>query len=484
MENFYAPDIIKTPEGGYKIIDLHGTSGGGISLVQYTYGDIERVKEYVTILHDLADGGKIVYSKNHSYHTLSAFPPNNDFTRRFESFQPMSYWVKDQVEWANRQRVSRETRPELASQDRLAHHFVYRAVRDLNNEGADIDILFCDDLKRKDDSTYIATDASATPNRRKADIDIDASEIGVYFHAGGSPDFAFLDAPFKVVNDPRVESIFNNKMLLRYFLDKTGYGELFPEYIYVGMGTSSKKAITEFASRHSHGTPSFVLKPILGARGVGVEFLGMEDVTRLFNLDSPQECYDTKELESALYEDETVVRLKDTLKGNFSLNDIAAGYAVWLNNDTMSYIRQLPADSKVPGGAMNKRLMMLKLHNFKLIDQYIAILEQFVDPEIVHLKDNAYKGHIRQLYLGDHPVVSLYRFPVTPYVGDFVDPIDVRGVFKPVDDGTESELSEKLPKMFNRLEEKVLDEIRSTRDVKRIRAAILKERIRQAREEI
>jgi hypothetical protein len=215
-----------------------------------------------------------------------------------------------------------------------------------------------------------------------------------------------------------------------------------------------------------------------------VEFLGGEDVTRLFDLDSPQERYDTKDLESALYEDETVVRLKDIIRGDFSLDDIAAGYTVWLDKGTSSYIRELPADSKVPGGAMNKRLMRMKLRNFNLVDQYIAMLEQFVDSEIIHSKGNAYKGHIRQLYLDGHPVVSLYRLPIIPYVGDFVDPTEVRGVFKPVDGGIESELSEKLPKMFNRLEERVLDEIRSARDVKRLRASILKELIRKAREEI
>ena len=74
--SFYAFDVIKQPNGSYKFIDFHGMLGGGLNAIQYSYGNIRRIKDYLRILNKYAKG-KIQFVRKSCSTYITPSPSNH-----------------------------------------------------------------------------------------------------------------------------------------------------------------------------------------------------------------------------------------------------------------------------------------------------------------------------------------------------------------------------------------------------------------------
>jgi hypothetical protein len=136
----------------------------------------------------------------------------------------------------------------------------------------------------------------------------------------------------------------------------------------------------------------------------------------------------------------------------------------------------------------------LKFHNFKVMDHYVAVLERFVDSEPVEIGGKwsapegtrKYKGYIRPLFLDGNLITALYRHPIAPYEGKFIDMTahGTRTDFAKVDDEMKEELQRRLMPMFLNLEKAVTDEVKTKADLDRIRDEEILKNIKKAHEEI
>lgn len=496
MPNYYTIDLIKEPSGSYKFIDFHGTPGGGLPLIQSTYGNIDRLKRYVEILNELAGNKLIIYREGGFSHGLS-FIPENDIIRNFANIHPTTYWVNDQLQYQQRNRT-RKTYDFKKTQ-----HFLHKAVRDLRESGINVNILFCDDF-REEDGLYIAEGARDTPDRNKKDIPLKPSDIGLYFQHGDVhyPEFLLGNSLFPVIDNPFIDQAFSNKLFIRYFLQNTEFEELLPEYVYVGMGMNSKKTINDFLKGCSDSEQSVVLKPILGMRGVGIKFLGKQDVVQMFELDEPQKDYDLKELESMINEDTIPLRWKDlaSIDETFMMEDLAVGSGLFglsdgfvdflevgLGKGREDFFRAIKLSGKSDDIAVHMHLSHPKYQIHPVIYHYISILEKYVEPELRQSQQGTYhQGYIRLLILDKKIIAGLYRSPQESYDGEFINlnEPNVRTTFEPMDEKTEAELSDIVQGLIPKFEERFNREVSSFEDLKKIREKIVIGNLRQAYEEV
>ena len=99
MPNFYTFDIIKNPEGEYKIVDAHGSFGGSLAGFQMAGGMPEaraRTTKYLEALNRLSNGKLILYCvMGHVAH--SPFLPSAvlEYLTVYPELTPVLKWTED-----------------------------------------------------------------------------------------------------------------------------------------------------------------------------------------------------------------------------------------------------------------------------------------------------------------------------------------------------------------------------------------------------
>ena len=483
MGNFYAFDVIKTKDGQYKFFDFQGTSGGGLSLINYCYGNADRAVKFLRHLHREADNKTIVIYNGLKHGGLN-FIPNNDFTRAFAHLNPTTHWVYDQLDRQQRRRNKK------VYDFKKTRHILHKALRDC----PDIEVIFCNYLK-EENGQYIAKGAwegTSAVNSNKRDILLNKQDIGIIYNTGDSW-IGELDLNgIKQVNSPIYTDLFVNKMIFRYLLENTEVQKMIPDYMYVGMGTSTRKEISDFLDTVPDSTPSVVLKPILGARSVGVHFHSKEQIEEMFKLNVAEGKYNFDQLEELIDNPLVYIRWRDLveIEQPFFFNDLMWDCSL-ARGDDMDYFELTDDDLDHNIKFLNKarkekdltKIAYKQFNPHPLIDYYISLLEEYVEPELYIAGDGkGHQGYIRVVAFDKQIIGAFYRFPIEEYSGKFINLNlqEVRTDFEAVDSKTEDELSALMEKFITVFEDRLSSEVSSQEDLKRIRTEILKSHWKRA----
>ncbi len=112
---YYALDCIPSADGQLKIIDVHGSVGGGLTVLAAGYGGRAaraRLQPYLQRLGELA-GGRLILFIHDLFTTGQTFP--DDFfevAQRFAAYCPITDWVPDLQAYRQRHAERRRT-PEV-----------------------------------------------------------------------------------------------------------------------------------------------------------------------------------------------------------------------------------------------------------------------------------------------------------------------------------------------------------------------------------
>ncbi len=263
-------------------------------------------------------------------------------------------------------------------------------------------------------------------------------DLGLLFNRWG---FAQPDCPpsplppgLPVCNHPLVDfALERAKWVFRTLAtrDRPELSDLFPREVYVGMGCSTSKEVADFITslEPAAGMPAAVLKPLATHAGVGISFLGLDDLVEL-----QQEVAETARHLPALRE-----TLQEAGRRPFpyTKEDFLAGAFIWdlSEGPSPAQWRDLRWAQLELGPEEKRRWLaqafpeeeaLLTMHRPPLIELGTYILQEFVParPVVSRRDGRPHRGYLRALFLGRELVAAVYRFARQEQEGftDLADP--------------------------------------------------------------
>ena len=466
MAEYTVSDLVITQDNQVRPFDVDGSGGGGLRLLRDAYGANrarEDILRFLGQLEAIANRKTILYIA-HSKSGMSPDGVSPEIITAFQEYYPQSSWVQEMHERSRREKASFEYK----EQEMLA--------KEARKQG--IKLVFCDEVARRRGKYHVS---NMRDNYRDDghDATVSSSEIGLLFRREYTHDFEigskYRNFDFPVINSPTFDSMLNEKIFLRELMRGTDFFSLFPRYLFVGMGLSTKQRIREFLptiEKHSIN-PQYVLKPVTGSRGIGVEFPTREELERRFELAQPEPKYDYgRLLKSArsLSVPITLRNILDTPKSDlFNLFQLS----------TEAQRQKLEQEGGLDEVVVNR------IPPVSPVLSLSSILEEYVHTQPTIVNGKPHHGYIRAIFFGDRLVSAIHRLPKEPYTGKFIDltKYDVKTFWHGVDDRTRRRIEDTMVPMFQCFESK-LEQLIETQTLQALKVSILKNLLRRARDSL
>lgn len=451
---YYSLDCIPTPDGGLKVIDVHGGVGGGLTMLASAYAGKtaarDRLTPYLQRLGTLARGRTILFV--HDLFTTGQTFPDDFFNwvQRYIAYSPITDWVPDLQEYRRRQWDTPRT-PEVEQMGvfldplaaRLRVKIAYCSAARVQNQNGRPMLLLSGYRERS--------------RQRGESVVVPPEQIGVVVFSGPSerfPEDLKRQHWFPVVNPPLLDQLFETKWLLPALLEGTPAARLLPRWIPVGMGLRSAAEVRHFAEglQAPSGFPLAVLKPSHLGLSLGVRFLDRTGLRALVAR-QPETRLPSRLADELLdpridhsYEEVTAYRGKQ-------LDNLlrAKGAAVHDHGDgTFHYSAPYP-----------------------FLESTVGMLQEYVESRPVRSRKTGqmHRGYLRVVLFDGKVVAALHRLTQQPDDGTFHDLTrqDVKTFFEGAPPEEEAEIQRQLGPFFAEVERQFHARIRSEEDLVRLR---------------
>ena len=411
-----AHDVIEDEAGRLKVID---TIGSACTLAVTAKADYEprsaRLHRFFELLEAhlpaLRQGRPIVWFDHGVPGRRFVLPASlAEFYRRLPPGVARLGWLEE----ARRQMAGRERKPAHELLHVQEHRELARAARQRG-----LKLTWASLLELLPEGALGCYGRAESQPRR-----LEPAEIGLLLYRWG---FAHpycppwpLAAGVPVCNHPLVDfALERAKWTFRTLATarQPGLSALFPRETYVGLGGAGPQAVAEFAAglRPAPGMPAAVLKPLATHAGLGISFLGLEEVEGL-----------RREVEAAAEAGRSAREmLRAALRWPFpyTREDLLAEAFIWdaSRGPTATQWRDLRwALLELEAGERRRWLeqafpgqpVLLSLHQPPLAEMATCILQEFVParPVVSRRTVRPQRGYLRALFLGVDLIAAVHRF--------------------------------------------------------------------------
>lgn len=452
--HYYSLDCIPSPDGQFKIIDVHGGVGGGLTMLATAYAGKaaarDRLGPYLQALGEVA-GGRTILFVHDLFTTGQTFPDDFfNWVQRFIGYGPITDWVPDLQEYRRRQWDTPST-PAVEAMGVFLDPLAARLK---------LKVAYCSAARvqlQNGRPMLLLSGYREKARHQGQSVVVRPEQIGVVVFSGPSerfPEDLKQQEWFPVINPPLLDQLFENKWLLPALLEGTPAERQLPRWIPVGMGLRTASEAREFVeSLHGPGGfPLAVLKPCHLGLSLGVRFL---DRTGLRALVARQPEH---RLPARLAEELLEPRI------NHSYEEVTAYRGKQLDN----LLRAKGAQVHDHGdGTFHYSAP------YPFLESTVGILQEYVESRPVRSRKTGHmhRGYVRVVLFGGKVVAALHRLDQEPDDGTFRDITrqDVKTFFEGATPEEEAQIQAQLGPFFAEVERQFDARIHSEQDLIRLR---------------
>ncbi len=280
--SYYLFDCVPTPQGGLRVVDVHGSVGRGLAMLDAAYGGrsaaARRLLPYMQRLGELAAGRRILF-------VIDPFRPRQPFpddfftlVQNYSAYGPLTDWVPDL-----------QTRPAERGPNRIPDAKQMGMFLDPLARRLRLQVGYCSNVRldhadrpsrrgSEPGSHLLLSDFRERERHRGRPLIVPTGSVGVVLFSGASerfPDDLRAERGFPCVNPPLLDQALESKWLLPLLLAGTPAARLLPRFIPAGLGLRTGPEVVRFGAELNTpaGFPLAVLKPSRLALSPGLRFL-------------------------------------------------------------------------------------------------------------------------------------------------------------------------------------------------------------------